>query len=76
MDRVEPILDDLIRYADFWVDPDLSAIILREVGDLRRRTLLGVREHGAGQGALTRFPSFYGLISDGAGYAGRRFPDT
>lgn len=31
--RIEPILDDLMGRADFWVDPDLRASVLKEAGE-------------------------------------------
>jgi predicted nucleic acid-binding protein len=33
IDRIEPVLDELIGRADSWVDPDLRASVLREAGE-------------------------------------------
>jgi predicted nucleic acid-binding protein len=33
IDRIEPVLDELIGRADFWVAPELRASVLREAGE-------------------------------------------
>jgi predicted nucleic acid-binding protein len=33
IDRMEPLLDELIEHADFWVDADLRTSILKEAGE-------------------------------------------